>query len=106
MRIAFFVVLLMLVIRPCIVRGGAPYQEGITPGTTPLVGPLVYPNPFRDRLVVWSTDRRGVTIYNIRGRIVFTATTHRGANEYRLDVPSGVYFVRVGDRCVKVVKVE
>jgi hypothetical protein len=69
----------------------------------------VYPNPTREELRIETSDMRlsDITIYDMMGRMQKIGQSEIGQSEIVLDVshlPTGIYFLRVGEKTVKFVK--
>ena len=80
-----------------------PEGEGISGQWSVAGGQLsVYPNPFTDYINVEGVaDGSPIELYDCQGRLLLTAS--RFPLSTRL-LPKGVYLLRVGDGCVKVIK--
>jgi len=71
-----------------------------------------FPNPVSDRLHIvrdWQSSGEEVLVelFSMSGRRVFSQRVYGGASTFTIDVsslPSGVYFLRVGNRVAKIVR--
>ena len=73
----------------------------------------IYPNPVNDKLTITNYEGGEVTIYDVMGRRVAAVETGRAPSlqttspETAIDVsnlPSGMYFIKIGEKTAKFVK--
>ena len=65
----------------------------------------VYPNPFSEYIIVETTNKETVYIYNISGKRVRSIQTTIGKNTIPVtDLPAGSYILKVGEVNFKIVK--
>lgn len=57
----------------------------------------LYPNPSSGTIHLTIEKDETLTIMDISGQTVYTAQLHSGENTIQLDVPGGLYFVKVGN---------
>lgn len=79
-----------------------PEGVGISDLQPPTSGFYVYPNPFTDHLDIEGVaDSTLVELYDCQGRLLLS--THRSSFS-TIHLPRGIYLLRAGDGCVKVIK--
>lgn len=59
---------------------------------------LMYPNPTTGTLHIRNTPETTAKIFNMEGQLVFTSPLNKGDNTLQLNLPSGVYFVNIGEQ--------
>jgi dTDP-4-dehydrorhamnose reductase len=65
----------------------------------------VYPNPFAESIIVNTTSEGKVTVYDLSGRVVLSATVQAGENKINTStLNKGVYILKQGLNTVKIVK--
>jgi hypothetical protein len=63
------------------------------------------PNPFTNRLIIWTPVDTRAILYNLTGHPVLTVDLTTGSNSIRTTfLPPGVYFLRTGNETVKLIK--
>jgi len=65
----------------------------------------VFPNPVIDVLKITTSYKTTVDIFTLNGQSVMTKKVEEGMTDFNVtDLPSGIYFVRVGNTTRKVIK--
>ena len=69
----------------------------------------VYPNPFKDKLVVSSSEKWSkLSIYNVLGSLVYEDKNYHANKSFDLSLQTGIYYVKLKinklDKIVKVIK--
>ena len=60
-----------------------------------LIGSSIYPNPFRDQLMVESQIGDEVVFMNSLGQVVHKVSLQNNTEQIVLDIPVGIYFVKI-----------
>lgn len=78
----------------------------LTDVETPVSSLMIYPNPAEDMLIVQSNgNTRAISITDLSGVVVCTISITNNPTKINIShLPTGVYFVRVGNKMTKIVK--
>ncbi|MFT6844882.1 MAG: hypothetical protein ACJAUV_001070, partial [Flavobacteriales bacterium] len=55
-----------------------------------------YPNPTKHTLFIESTSISSISLMNMNGKLVFETGIQKGENKLKLDLPKGIYFIKIG----------
>lgn len=65
----------------------------------------IFPNPFKNYLIIESNQNEKLTIYNNIGQIVFESDLKKGSNKLELrEIVKGIYFIKIGDFSTSLIK--
>lgn len=75
----------------------------ITTIISPLASWQFYPNPAKDRITVLveSEHAESLLIYNIHGQLMMSTQLNNGENHVSLNLPAGLYLLRIGNNSSK-----
>ena len=65
----------------------------------------IYPNPVTDQqsITIFSIEKNTCTILDVTGKVIQENTLETGENKIQNRLPSGIYFIKIGNTTQKLV---